>query len=462
MKSKLVEAYKEERKEIFNKKFGVTFNGDDNLKPLIIENLIDSSPTATQCAWIYQTFLGGGGFENDLAEIDLANDWWDVYTPNDLLFDICEPLSRHQGCFIHVGYNANFQKAEFSLIPYSLCRLGKLDSDKYAGKVIVSPNGWGKYLKKEDVRVYDTYNPNPIIIQKQVETCGGWENYSGQIIYFKLSDKYTYTKSLIEVAYTFAQTENHMGMYYVGTVKRSFEDISMIRHRKFDDKQDEQNFYNNIKSISGLENANSKLIIEDDWDDEREKTGNIRIDTIKNDVKPEKYAHFENSSANYIRKSFKNIPPQLVDYIAGKLGNTSGEDLIKAQSIYNSLTSRDRQKIEMLFRELFRNYIIPIQSDWKIKQYALLDDGTAGNSNETSEQSTSYEDKLNKESQATLRGSVGGVTGVLSIQTSVSQKITDYDSGLAMLEEIFGYSTEVAKRILGNPIEKETADETIN
>ena len=56
MKSKVVEQYKEERIEIFNKRLGVIFDGEDNLKPLVIENLIDSSPTAFQCAWLYESF----------------------------------------------------------------------------------------------------------------------------------------------------------------------------------------------------------------------------------------------------------------------------------------------------------------------------------------------------------------------------------------------------------------------
>lgn len=378
MKSKIPKAFKQERRDIYNKRFGVIFNGEDNLKPLITENVIDLSPTASQCADTYESFLGGGGFEVDMEDVNLSDVFWEHINPDDLLIDVSESVSRHQGAFIVVGYNAAFEKETFKIVPFELCRVGKKDDDNYSGKVVVSPNGWGRSLKKDDVDVYDIYNPNPDVIQEQVERDGGWHNYKGQIMFFKMSNKYTYPIPLIDRAINFSEVEYHMGLYYKGTVKRSFEDVTVIRHREFPNEEDEKTFEQNITELSGLENASSKLLVKDDWDDEREKSGNFKFDTIKNEVKAEKYKHFETSSSNFIRKAFRNIPPQLVDYVAGKLGNTSGEDLKKAQSVYNALTARDRNKIERLFQELFTNYKDDINptNDWTIQQYSLLEDGT--------------------------------------------------------------------------------------
>jgi hypothetical protein len=378
MKSKLVENYREENREIYNKRLGVIFNGEDNLKPIIIENLIDASPTAFQCAWIYESFLGGAGFEVDLSKINLSKDNFSISNPNDLLFDVCESISRHQGVFIHVNYNANYEKESFKIIPYSLCRLGKKDSEQYTGKIVVSPLGWGRYLKSNQIDIIDTYNPRPEVIQAQVDAAGGWNYYKGQVLFFKLSEKHTYPKSLIETAYTFADVENQLGLYYNSTVKRCFEDTTIIRHRKFENKQDEETFESNIKSLSGVENASSKMLVQDDWDDETNKQGNLRFDTLKNDVNSEKYAHFETSSANYIRKAFKDIPALLVDSVSGKLGNSNGDDMRMAQAIYNAKISRDQEKVEMIFAELFKNYKENINpsGNWTIKQYKLLEDGT--------------------------------------------------------------------------------------
>ena len=55
------------------------------------------------------------------------------------------------------------------------------------------------------------------------------------------------------------------------------------------------------------------------------------------------------------------------------------------------------------------------------------------------------------EAKARLRGSVGGVQGILAIQASVAQQTTDYEAGIATLEEIYGLTVDQAKKILGNP-----------
>jgi hypothetical protein len=381
LRSEVIDPYNETntKREVFNKSLGIIFNGEDNLRPIVIENLYDSSPSAGQAAWIYGSFLVGGGFEVDLSNVNLSDKLWYFKNPNHLLYSLEESLSRHQGVFIHVGYNANYEKTSFEVVPYTLCRLGKADSEDYSGKIVVSSEGWSKWLKPKDdcIKVYDAYNPDPDIIDKQVERDGGWQNYKGQIMYFKFSDKYHYSVSMLEKAYFFADVEHHLGQYYSATVKRNFENAHIIRHKPFESKEDFDEFHKNIKSISGLKNASSKLVLEDEWD-EVDQNGSLKIDEIKSDVKSDKYKHFEESSSNFIRKAHKNIPPQLMDYVSGKLGNTSGEDLIKAQAIYNASIARDKEMVEILFKELFKNYkdnINPSQN-WSIKQYKLLDDGT--------------------------------------------------------------------------------------
>ena len=58
-------------------------------------------------------------------------------------------------------------------------------------------------------------------------------------------------------------------------------------------------------------------------------------------------------------------------------------------------------------------------------------------------------DTANMEAQANLRGSVGGVQGILSIQAGVQAGTTSRESAFAMLREIYGFSDQVANEILG-------------
>jgi hypothetical protein len=70
------------------------------------------------------------------------------------------------------------------------------------------------------------------------------------------------------------------------------------------------------------------------------------------------------------------------------------------------------------------------------------------------------------EAKAKLKGSVGGVQGILEIQKSVSEGITQYSAALVLLNEIYGFEEKTATAMLGSeksipkqPAQVVTADE---
>ena len=69
------------------------------------------------------------------------------------------------------------------------------------------------------------------------------------------------------------------------------------------------------------------------------------------------------------------------------------------------------------------------------------------------------------EAKAKLKGSVGGVQGILAIQTQVSEGITPYSAALAILDLIYGIGETEGRRILGDEneikktVEKKQADQ---
>ncbi len=189
MKSQVVKAHSNEEFAVYNQRLGVMFDGDNNLKPLVIENLIKNSPTASQCNWLYGRFLCGAGFEVDLTKINLKPEGVLVYSPNNLLFDVGEDIAKFQSACVHVRYNANFQKVGFKVLPRLNMRKGKADSADYSGKYLYSKKGWGKHLKKDEIRVFDAYNPRPEVIAEQVKAAGGFDKWNGQIMFITLSTK---------------------------------------------------------------------------------------------------------------------------------------------------------------------------------------------------------------------------------------------------------------------------------
>lgn len=69
------------------------------------------------------------------------------------------------------------------------------------------------------------------------------------------------------------------------------------------------------------------------------------------------------------------------------------------------------------------------------------------------------------EARAQLKGSVGGVQGIIQIQTSVAQGLTDRSSAIALLELIYGFKKEEAIRLLGSVeegVQPQTQEEGVN
>lgn len=62
------------------------------------------------------------------------------------------------------------------------------------------------------------------------------------------------------------------------------------------------------------------------------------------------------------------------------------------------------------------------------------------------------------EAKARLKGSVGGTQGILAIQTSVAQGVTQYEAAVALLYEIYGFEDATARKLLGSPKALEAAN----
>jgi len=82
-------------------------------------------------------------------------------------------------------------------------------------------------------------------------------------------------------------------------------------------------------------------------------------------------------------------------------------------------------------------------------EQAMLTPSTTATTDDSLEGNAAAENQ-NAQAQANLRGSVGGVQGVLSIQASVVAGTTSRDSALTMLVEIYGFDQATANGILGS------------
>jgi len=131
--------------------------------------------------------------------------------------------------------------------------------------------------------------------------------------------------------------------------------------------------------------------------------------------------------------AFNNIPEILVSAGTGALFGPNSETYKEAKKFYWEQNETERFKLEKTLEKLlgFRIDILPLD----------------GVENENIDE----DQKLRKESQAQLKGSVGGVSALLEIQKSVSEGITDINAAVEVIKEIFGIAEQTARKMLGTP-----------
>ena len=362
-----------------NKSIGIMINGVDNLRSLVSENLIEKSPTASFCAGMLAKFITGAGFIN--GDANLSKKRHLNSTVNSLLNECAIDQSKFGGSFIHVRYNALYEKVEFTRVPYTQCRFGLEDDDNYSGKIVRARKGWGKRTKKENFITYDVYNPSAEVIQKQVDLAGGWENYRGQIMFIGNSTDEGYPKSRIEGVENFAHTENKMGEYYVATVERGFENIQIFEFVKSENPSDNEALKESVTGALGLESSGKVLSLPYENATDLSEGSKYKFTPLENNATPDKYEHFLDTCSTMIRAKWE-IPVQLFEAVSGKLGNSSGDDLKVAQSMYNQTTAPIRSMYEVAFSELFTDYKSELGVTFEIQQYSILADGTTEEENE--------------------------------------------------------------------------------
>lgn len=375
----------------FDKSLGVIRNGEDNIYPTRVERIINSSITSKSAAKMYGKFIMGAGFSIDLESFTVGRTKNRKLTPNKLLQAVANELKNFGACFIHVNYNANFKIDSVATIPYGYCRFGEADSQDYSGKVVVY-NNWDKRycqkIEKSKFKTFDVFNPDPNVIAYQVKMQGGFKNYKGQVYFLSMDQSALYPLAPVDVAIEDAESEYNFGVFRNRTIKKGFFVSTIIRHAPFKDREgengesipgsaqsEEKKFTNRITEFQGAENAESIMLLEDEFTSDN-PDGGLRIDKLKVDYNDKIFESWTTTTSNNIRKTFNNIPIVLIDYEAGRMGNTSGESFAAAQRFYNAMTSEERTTVSMAMKEIFAIYKENINpsSDWTIKELQIMAD----------------------------------------------------------------------------------------
>lgn len=378
-KVSVVSLHKESRRTESNKYKGYPFlaNGEKNDYPTMIELLVGGSATAKACAGVIADFIYGKGFSLEAEARATARQQRTRFrkdtlyindkreTPNDLLKKVARSLSYHKGVFVQVNYNQLFQKTSVQVLPYRYCRLGARDSNNYRGKVLYYENWDNLQDKKEvdkNVKAIDLYDPSPKVIQEQVDAAGGWDNYKGQVYFLNLDRNDSYPLAWADAVLLDCESEMLSTKYTRNGFKKGFFGTYAFVTSTMNNDEDREDFRDNLRNSIGVEAEQSVFHFELEMKGDKLED-QVLVKPIESNVKADLFEYADKKTANNIRKTYGNIPPVLIDFVEGKLGNTSGDSLKEARIFMQEQMQEERQDVQEMFEELFDNFAEPISSN---------------------------------------------------------------------------------------------------
>ena len=378
-KVSVVSLHKESRRTESNKYKGYPFlaNGEKNDYPTMIELLVGGSATAKACAGVIADFIYGKGFSLEAEARATARQQRTRFrkdtlyindkreTPNDLLKKVARSLSYHKGVFVQVNYNQLFQKTSVQILPYRYCRLGARDSNNYRGKVLYYENWDNLQDKKEvdkNVKAIDLYDPSPKVIQEQVDAAGGWDKYKGQVYFLNLDRNDSYPLAWADVVLLDCESEMLSTKYTRNGFKKGFFGTYAFVTSTMNSDEDREDFRDNLRNSIGVEAEQSVFHFELEMKGDKLED-QVLVKPIESNVKADLFEYADKKTANNIRKTYGNIPPVLIDFVEGKLGNTSGDSLKEARIFMQEQMQEERQDVQEMFEELFDNFAEPISSN---------------------------------------------------------------------------------------------------
>lgn len=364
------------KKAKVDKRLGFHWNGPDNLYPNEIENLIAESVTAVRGSRLMSAYMIGKGFEgyNSIVVNEDEN-----LTLFEFGNDIAQSIANHKGVWIHMNYNFELNIMDFKVLPFTDCRLGRKDSNKYSGKVLVCDD-WADPKKVKNAQRIDVFNSNKDVIQAQIDAAEGIENYKGQIFYYN-DGPYVYPLSPLHPSRDDAGSERQASTYKYTSLKKGFFGKTLVitaplvesalkNAESTDDKtlyqdqlKDRKDFRETIQSFVGAENVDGVLHLELEFDEKIDDQ--IMFKNIDSNIDDKLFEFTENSVRNNIRMCFNNVPAVLIETPDGAMFGNSGEGIVQAKIFYQDQTVLERMQLTQIINMLMKYFKDP-KDDFQI------------------------------------------------------------------------------------------------
>lgn len=450
---------------------GIYLYGKDNNYARKIVNSADRCSSLVAVRNVQAEFIAGNGFEGATAQ-DVMNDTAIIINRNgDTAYNLLKFFAEQKSNInvaIHVNYNMLGEAVEFNMINYDFVRRKiKQKDEKYTkyiitniwhlendynnniySSVIMDFNLWMEGKKKElnftALECFE-YNPDPLVVREQIEISGGIENYSGQLFYSK-NTKDIYQKAVYDSLADKFQFLAECDLSSLSNIQNGYAGSGVLKYFSASDGEAEiKAIKRKTEGLKGSVNTGRFIVIPIKPTADMKMPTNV-FESTEVQNRDKLYVEQKKEAKEGIQELY-GTPNSILGNDTE--GNFATQNMQQAFDFYNTRTQPKRTEVEMELTTLFKNSIFKdkVKLPIKIEPLKYI-------SFTTSDVDISENDAIRAESQARLKGTVGGVQGILAIQQSVSQGTTQYEAGVEILIDIYGYTDEKARKILGEPIEQ--------
>lgn len=331
-----------------NKTEGILNWDTDNCYPQRIIALLEASGRALACTEAYAKFIEGDGFKDLTFYKSRVNN--DGLTMDKLLRLLVADYARLRGFAIQINYNALFKITELNYVPFEHTRLCIPDDENYSGTIAIYPD-WDKsrqrYIKKTDLDFINVFDPDPEVIQYQVESAGGWDKYNGQVFWYSGAGKGTYPTAIMDSVIEDVDTDAQIKVFKNRNSRVGFIDPVMMVHKgKFETDKEREEFMAALRKYQGSEQEGNIMLIEVNQDE--------AIPELKQFTTPDKDRKYENTEKTIhdnIRRAVLVPKVLLSDDVPGSLG--ASNEINNACVYYSALTNKERRVFEETFQMLY-------------------------------------------------------------------------------------------------------------
>ena len=312
----------------------------DNLYPQKIKSIAQRSGTTKGAIRTMASFLAGEGFLGMKTVINREKQ-----TLWDILRFCAESYPTFFGVALHFNFNLLGQITEINPINFDFVRW-----DKDLFHLIVNPE-WGKRNYRRYEVKYKPFNPQNAI--KEIQECGGINNYTGQLYYWIPNISDWYTTCYFDEVLDDAQFEAEAKLYSLSSIQNDYSVSGVLSYPKnLTDEDDINNVKEDLKDDTGAAKAGGVRVV-----------GTVPTEGLNNWkwFTPIARNNIDSLHSNQIERAKFNIyaafrqPPILNGVATGGMFNQ--ESFADAFHYYNSAIESERKDLEGIFNEIIQNSI---------------------------------------------------------------------------------------------------------